>query len=174
MRPSGLSRAQHVRARSISHSVITNTIPQSNFLVGISPAGFLTYVSPGYGGRISDPDLVKACGYLDVLEPGDYIMADKGFLIRAMLNKQHCDLIIPPKKRNNQTMDHTDCMNTRKVANLRIHVERMMRVIKTSRILGRELPITMIDMATQIFTVCAYLTQQWGPLVGYDFFSNVE
>ena len=68
-------------------------------LVAIAPAGFVTYISSAYPGRISDVDLVATCGILSLLEPGDYIMTDKGFLIRAMLNKLGCDLIMPPKKR---------------------------------------------------------------------------
>ena len=62
-------------------------------MVGIAPAGFLTYISGGYLGRISDVELVKVCGILRLLEAGDYIMADKGFLVRAILNKS--DLIMP-------------------------------------------------------------------------------
>lgn len=86
------------------------------YLVGISPAGFITFVSCAYPGRISDPELVKACGYLNCLEPGDYVMADKGFLIRELLNIQLCDLIIPPKKRTNMSFNHEESLDTRKVA----------------------------------------------------------
>ena len=63
------------------------------FLVGIAPAGFLTFISGEYLGQISDVELVKVCGILRLLEAGDYIMADKGFLVRAILNKS--DLIMP-------------------------------------------------------------------------------
>jgi hypothetical protein len=139
------------------------------YLVGISPAGFLTFVSPAYPGRISDNDLVEACGYLNTLEPGDYVMADKGFLIRALLNKKQCDLIIPPKKRKRTKFNFTDTLNTRTVANLRIHVERMMQLVKQFKILHRTVPISMVDQMTKIFGVCCYLTFQWKPLTGVDF-----
>ena len=139
------------------------------FLVGIAPGGFVTFLSPAYPGRISDIDIVNACGILSLLEAGDYIMADKGFLIRALLNRIGCDLIMPPKKRRGKEFNQHDTSNTRKVANLRIHVERFMQLIKQFRILQRVIPIKMVDLSTQIFRVCGYLTLQWKPLVGVDF-----
>ena len=96
-------------------------------------------------------------------------MADKGFLVRAILNKLGCDLIMPPKKRMRKEHSQHDTLNTRKVANLRIHVERMMQLIKQFKFLHRVLPISMVDLSTPIFTVCGYLTFQWKPLVGADF-----
>ena len=44
-------------------------------LVGISPDGVITFVSPLYPGSISDMQLTRC--YL--LEPGDSVMADRGF-----------------------------------------------------------------------------------------------
>lgn len=33
------------------------------YLVSISPAGATIYVSPGYPGRISDPEICNSCAY---------------------------------------------------------------------------------------------------------------
>ena len=35
-------------------------------------------------------------GFLDFLNPGDVVMADRGFLIKELLNERHVKLIIPP------------------------------------------------------------------------------
>jgi hypothetical protein len=130
----------------------------AKFLLGISPGGFLTYVSGAYPGRISDNDIVEACDFLDGLTPGDYVMADKGFLIRGLLNRRGCNLIIPPKKHANMPFTEMDAHNTSKVANLRIHVERMVRLIKMFQFLiYRDVPVAMIDPLTKIFTVCALI-----------------
>ena len=48
-------------------------------LVGISPS---TYISDLYGGSTSDKEMTRQCGLLQLLEPGDAVMADKGFDIR--------------------------------------------------------------------------------------------
>ncbi|XP_046575899.1 uncharacterized protein LOC124283907 [Haliotis rubra] len=45
---------------------------------------------------ISDRKIVQQSGFLDKLEYGDDIMADRGFLIRDLLTKRMCTLNIPP------------------------------------------------------------------------------
>ena len=40
-------------------------------LLGINPAGAITFVSELYGGSVSDNELTLSCGILDQLEPGD-------------------------------------------------------------------------------------------------------
>lgn len=54
-------------------------------LIGIMPSGAISFVSDCYEGSISDKKLVEVCGLLEKLEPGDEIMADKGFLIQDKL-----------------------------------------------------------------------------------------
>ncbi|XDV17038.1 hypothetical protein PO909_016489 [Leuciscus waleckii] len=54
-------------------------------LIGIAPCGAVTFVSSLYTGSISDQELTKQSGFLDLLEPGDACMADKGFTIEKML-----------------------------------------------------------------------------------------
>jgi hypothetical protein len=48
------------------------------FLVAIAPHGEIIFVSRGYGGRATDAQITTSCGLLDLLEPGDVILADKG------------------------------------------------------------------------------------------------
>ena len=54
-------------------------------LVGISPNGVITFVSSLYPGSISDKELTRRCGILDLLEPGDSVMADRGLILRKTL-----------------------------------------------------------------------------------------
>ena len=46
------------------------------FLVTITPNAAMSYISPTYGGRISDNVIVRVSGFLDLLEPGDQVMAE--------------------------------------------------------------------------------------------------
>ena len=64
-------------------------------LVGIAPSGAITFVSDLYAGRVSDKQIVRQCGILNLLEPGDDIMADRGFDIENDLPKD-VTLNIPP------------------------------------------------------------------------------
>ena len=54
-------------------------------LIGITPSGVISLVSKCYEGSISDRKLVELSGLLEKLEPGDDIMADKGFQIQDLL-----------------------------------------------------------------------------------------
>lgn len=57
------------------------------FLIGITPQGMICFISVGYGGRASDKFVTETCGFLDKLEVGDVVMADRGFLIDNALKR---------------------------------------------------------------------------------------
>ena len=47
-------------------------------LVGIAPAGYISYISDAVEGSISDVDIVRKCDFLSFIEKGDTVMADRG------------------------------------------------------------------------------------------------
>ena len=51
-------------------------------LVGIAPHGAVTFVSSLFQGSISDKEITRRSGILSLIEEGDEVMADKGFLIQ--------------------------------------------------------------------------------------------
>lgn len=65
-------------------------------LVFISPSGAITYISKLWGDNVSDRFITKDCGFFDLIQPGDEIMADRGFLLRDFLLKKRAKLMIPP------------------------------------------------------------------------------
>lgn len=56
------------RAQTYSNYKHHNTV---KFLIGIAPQGVITFISRGWGGRVSDQHLTENCGILDHLLPGD-------------------------------------------------------------------------------------------------------
>ena len=66
------------RSQSVTFSSYKNHNTAKG-LLGISPSGYPSSVSSLYVRRISDKKITKDCGILDLLEPGDQIMADRGF-----------------------------------------------------------------------------------------------
>ncbi|XP_065067713.1 uncharacterized protein LOC135693229 [Rhopilema esculentum] len=137
------------------------------FLVGISPTGYITFLSDCYGGRASDKFICKDSGFFDLLEPSDEIMADRGFQIREDLFLRHCSLSVPPGARMKAQMTRTECETTKDIANLRIHVERAINRMKTFRILRSNLPITMLQHADDIIFTCAALCNLKRPLINW-------
>ena len=110
-------------------------------LIGISPRGDLTIVSEMYAGNTSDKQLTNDCGIMKLLEPGDEVMADRGFEIEENL-PPGVSSNIPPFLGDQQQFFEEDEIKTR-IAKQRIHVEKAIQRIKSFRILKHDLPISM-------------------------------
>ena len=65
-------------------------------LVGIASHSSVTFVSSLYQGSISDKGITRRSGVLSLLEEGDEVMADKGFLVQDLLEPKKATLTIPP------------------------------------------------------------------------------
>ena len=127
-------------------------------LIGITPSGAICYVSELFGGNISDKELTAQSGLLDLLEEGDAVMADRGFNILDLLHSKGVTLNIPPKLTDSSgQLLEDDRVKTRRIASVRIHVERAIGRIKIFKIL-ESIPNTMHNVANQLFFVCAVLT----------------
>ena len=92
-------------------------------MVGITPSGYISFLSDCYGGRSSDKFITADSGLYDLLERDDEVMADRGFQIREELMLRFCSLSVPPGARVKSKMTMSECKKTKDVANLRIHVE---------------------------------------------------
>ena len=92
-------------------------------LLGISPAGYPTFESELYAGCSSDKQITKDCGILNLLESGDQVMADRGFDIENEM-PPGVGLNIPPFLDGAPQLSLQDEVKTRKIASLRVHVER--------------------------------------------------
>lgn len=84
-------------------------------VVGITPSGAVCFISELYGGCISDRELTVRCGILDLFEPGDTVMADRGFQIADLLAERGVDLNIPPSKLQPQ-LTEDELVETRRIA----------------------------------------------------------
>jgi len=90
----------------------------------------MSFVSKCYEGSISDRKLVEVSGLLENLEPGDEVMADKGFQIQDLLAPLGVRLNVPPFLSGSSQMPESDVIQTRKIAHLRVHVERAIGRVK--------------------------------------------
>ena len=110
--------------------------------IGISPSGYPSFVSSLYAGRTSDRKITRDCGILDLLEPNDQIMADRGFDIQDDL-PNNVTLKIPPFLDRKDQLSLDEELTTRKIASVTIHVEGAIARIKSYRILHQDIPLTI-------------------------------
>ena len=132
----------------------------AKFLVACTPNGAICFISQVYVGSISDIELTRVCGFLTNLEdkPGISIMADRGFTIKDVLKELNITLNLPPFMEGRSQLPAEKVAEGRKIASLRIHVERAIGRIKHFSILTETIPITLSRVTNQIVTVCAYLS----------------
>ena len=108
---------------------------------------------------------MELSGLLDKLEAGDELLADKGFLIQDLLTPIGVHLNIPPFLDSRAQMPTDNVLLTKKIARLRVHVERAIGHIKEYSILHNTLPAAMWDSINEIIYVCCMLTNFSPPLV---------
>ena len=89
------------------------------FLIGITPQGSVSFISKGWGGRVSDVHLMEHNGLLKNLLPGDVILADRGFTIQDSAGFYCAEVKIPAFTRGKKTAErngsrHSKTVGTRK------------------------------------------------------------
>ena len=118
-------------------------------LVGISPSGACIFVSALYTGNISDREIARRSGFLEYIQPGDSVMADKGFDLMYDLVIRQATLNIPPFAGSSQ-MPKEQVVKTRKITSFRIHVERAIGRVKQYHIISNTLPLSLAMHADDI------------------------
>ena len=133
-------------------------------LVAITPNGAISYVSSCYGGRALDIFIVRNSGFLNMIEPYDEVMADRGFKIREDLMMHMATLCIPPSCVSSMQLLPRDVRETSNIANVRIYVEQAIGRLKVFLLLKNELPISLLPLADDIVRVCCALCNLLPPL----------
>lgn len=166
------------RAQTFSNYKHHNTI---KILIGITPQGTVCFVSEAWGGRTSDKYLTENCGFLENLLPGDMVMADRGFTICESVGLKQAKLVIPAFTKGKSQLDPVDVERTRGIASVRIHVERVIGLLRRKyTILEGTLPTDFlssnrggppdakIPMIDQIVRVCSALVNLCPPIIPFD------
>lgn len=138
------------------------------YLISSTPDGIINFVSEGYGGRVTDTEIVKDCGYLDILPKDSGVMADRGFKrIDSELAVRNCTLIRPPSVATGTKSTKEDIKLSKRIASLRIHIERVIRRLREFEMLQ---PHACIDLKMAwkldyvVYIACGIINFQ-GPLI---------
>ena len=142
------------------------------FLIACNALGAVTFLSKAYGGRISDVNLVRDCGFLsqEYHHFGDQILADRGFTMHEeFAGLFGAELITPAFIKGRTQFDAQDVEKGQKMYSVRIQVERIIGLLKRRfDILKGVLPLKLVnsmkgeaegDTASidKIITCCAIL-----------------
>ena len=132
--------------------------------IGIAPSGAVTFVSDLYAGRSSDQKITRHCGILNLLEPGGSLMADRGFNIEEDL-PDGVNLNIPAFLNGKAQLELHDELETRRIASVRVHVERAINRVKNFRILQSIFQLSMAQDLNKVWVICCYLVNFLPPLI---------
>uniref|UniRef100_A0A8C1RMT2 THAP-type domain-containing protein n=1 Tax=Cyprinus carpio TaxID=7962 RepID=A0A8C1RMT2_CYPCA len=137
-------------AQSFSHYKGTQTI---KYLIGITP-------------QASDKHITENCGLLNKLLRGDVVLADRGFNIKDSMGMMCAEVKIPAFTKRRCQLDVKDMEDTRAIAPLRIHVERVIGSLRNKcTLLHNTMPISLLlpckdeecTLLDKIVNVCCIL-----------------
>ena len=101
------------------------------FLIGVTLCSAILYLSECWGGRISDKNLTQESTFLSLLEPGDIVLADHGYVYSV---GGHCST----RSETGNTSIHSwqesalqkDVEMSKQLSKVQIHVERVIGLVK--------------------------------------------
>ncbi|VDI34000.1 Hypothetical predicted protein, partial [Mytilus galloprovincialis] len=139
-------------------------------LVGITPNGAFSFISDLWTGNISDRSITERSGFIDLIEKGDHVMADRGFLIKDLLLSKGATLNMPPftrpcKHGKGRCLTAKEIKESKSIASLRIHVERSIQRLKSYKFLSGVMPINSLSVANQALKVAGFFCNLMKPLV---------
>ena len=162
------------RAQTYSHCKGHNTV---KFLIAITPQGTISLISHGWGGRTSDKHLTEHSGPLNKLVPGDLVLADRGFTVEETVGMYCAELATPAFTKGKKQLSGREVDMSRKLARLRIHVERVIGMLRQKYSLLRstllinflmasdgDTPYALVD---KVVTVCCALCNMCDSVVSF-------
>uniref|UniRef100_A0A6P7GPN9 Uncharacterized protein LOC114339301 n=1 Tax=Diabrotica virgifera virgifera TaxID=50390 RepID=A0A6P7GPN9_DIAVI len=161
------SKSLQYRIKTYSHYKKTHTIKT---LIGITPSGLISYLSPCYGGRASDKRIFLNEKVLLKLDPNDAVMVDKGFLIEKECQEHLVKLIRPPFLKKKQQLSKQESVQTAEIARARVHVERAIQRIKVFKIMKEQIGTYLLPYCDDILKIICAIINISSPILSKNKF----
>ena len=126
-------------------------------LIGATPGGLVSFISPVFGGSTSDRQIVERCNIVSMCDPGDSVMADKGFNVQDMFASQDVTVNIPTFFKKTNRLSGKVILRDRRISSKRVHIERIIGLGKTYKILCHPMTSTETKMSAEIIFGCYML-----------------
>ena len=143
----------------------TNTVKT---ITTVTPGGLVSNTSPTYAGSTSDRQIIERSNIFKMCDPGDSILADKGFNIQDLLAPYYIKLNIPSFFKKKNQLSTNQKISDKKISSKRIHVERLIGLGKTYKILKGPLNASQTLLSEEIVFVCYMLCNFRNPIVDPD------
>ncbi|XP_063384367.1 uncharacterized protein LOC134670470 [Cydia fagiglandana] len=143
----------------------------AKYVISSTPNGFINFISKGYGGRISDVNLVEQCGLINHIPADCTILADRGFKhLETILNQKGVRLVRPPSVFRNQKQSKCEVLRTKVIASLRVHIERVIRRVRLFKLLKPHSTVNnkLLNMLDDILVVACGLTNLQTSIIRRD------
>ena len=122
-----------------------------------TPDGLFSEVTTTYGGSASDRQIFERSGIINKCDKGDNIMADRGFKIQDICAAKDIKVNIPTFLKGASQLPGISVIADRKLSNKRVHIERLIGLMKTYKIFMTPMNPYYIPIASKIFKVCFML-----------------
>lgn len=129
----------------------TNTVKS---VIGGTPGGLVSYVSPAYGGSTSDRQIIERGDLPQQCTAGDSVMADKGFNVQDIFAPFDVQVNIPAFFTKKNRLTEQQVLKDRKVSSKRVHIERLIGQAKTYKILVNGLGAAETKLSRHIIFLC--------------------
>ena len=85
-------------------------------------------------------------------------MADRGIMVQDLFASKDVKVNTPTMLKGKSQLEEHEVVGDRRIASKRIHVERVIGLAKTYKILKKELPAHRLFLGNRIINVCFQLT----------------
>ena len=120
------------------------------------------------GGSTSDRQICERSDLISILlfSAGDSIIADRGFNVQNLFATKNVHVNIPSFLKGKSQLTAAEVVKDRRIASKRIHIERVIGLAKTFKILKQPLPAKRIRLGNRIIKVCFLLCNFKTSIVG--------
>ncbi|XP_067139420.1 uncharacterized protein [Centruroides vittatus] len=137
-------------------------------VVGCTPGGLVSFVSEAYGGSASDRRIAERSSLCKITEAKDCVMADRGFNIQDLLITKDVVVNTPTFMRGKAQLSSSLLSRDRKISSKRIHIERIIGMARTYKILRQHMHPTVTKLGSEIIFICFMLCNFRPCIVGRD------
>ncbi|KAK7909918.1 hypothetical protein WMY93_014602 [Mugilogobius chulae] len=133
------------------------------YLISASPQGYITFVSKAFEGNVTNEEIIEKTGILEILLPGDLVLADGFFKLE----------VNPDGEQRQLKALHKHAAVLKKITLSRVAVKQAVLNIQRFALLSGLVPLIMLrqkegedkTLLDKVVKVCCAITNMWPPKI---------